>query len=46
MNRIIPLIIVISYIFFIGFFIISVAIYKINQKKIDKIIESYEDENK
>ncbi|WP_239002278.1 hypothetical protein [Photorhabdus khanii] len=41
MNRIIPLIIVISYIFFIGFFIISVAIYKINQRNINKIIELY-----
>ncbi|WP_445374847.1 hypothetical protein ACSLVK_01835 [Photorhabdus tasmaniensis] len=41
MHRIIPLIVVISYISFIGFFIISVAIYKINQHNINKIIELY-----
>ncbi|WP_350306112.1 hypothetical protein [Photorhabdus viridis] len=41
MHKIIPLVVVISYISFIGFFIISVAIYKINQHNINKIIELY-----
>ncbi|MCT8354731.1 MULTISPECIES: hypothetical protein [Photorhabdus] len=41
MNRITFIILVISYISFNLFLIISIAIYKINQKKMDKIIELY-----
>ncbi|KGM29558.1 hypothetical protein KS18_01410 [Photorhabdus luminescens] len=41
MNRITFIILVISCASFIGFFIISAAIYKINQKKMDKIIDLY-----
>ncbi|WP_350306110.1 hypothetical protein [Photorhabdus viridis] len=39
--NILDLITIISVIFFFLFLIISIAIYKINQKKMDKIIESY-----
>ncbi|WP_176414715.1 hypothetical protein [Photorhabdus luminescens] len=41
MNRIIFIILLIFFASFIGFFIISAAIYKINQKKMDEIIELY-----
>ncbi|PQQ27430.1 hypothetical protein [Photorhabdus hindustanensis] len=41
MNRITFIILVISYIFFNLFLIISIVIYKINQKKMDKIIDLY-----
>ncbi|PQQ28478.1 hypothetical protein C6H64_14300 [Photorhabdus luminescens] len=41
MNRITFIILVISYISFNLFLIISIAIYKINQKKMDEIIELY-----
>ncbi|MBS9438552.1 hypothetical protein EAE91_15780 [Photorhabdus noenieputensis] len=44
MNRVIFIILLISCSSFIGFFIISAAIYKINQKKMDKIIELYIEE--
>ncbi|TDB63065.1 MULTISPECIES: hypothetical protein [Photorhabdus] len=44
MNRLIYAIMLILYILFLAFFVVSVAIYKINQKKIDKIIESYIEE--
>ncbi|WP_289993534.1 hypothetical protein [Photorhabdus laumondii] len=44
MNRITFIILVISCASFIGFFIISAAIYKINQKKMDKIIDLYIEE--
>ncbi|AKH65069.1 MULTISPECIES: hypothetical protein [Photorhabdus] len=39
--NILDLITIISVIFFFFFLIISIAIYKINQKKMDEIIESY-----
>ncbi|MBS9433966.1 hypothetical protein [Photorhabdus hainanensis] len=41
MNRITFIILVIYYIFFNLFLIISIVIYKINQKKMDKIIDLY-----
>ncbi|MBS9425328.1 hypothetical protein [Photorhabdus caribbeanensis] len=41
MNRVTFIILLISCASFIGFFIISAAIYKINQKKMDKIIDLY-----
>ncbi|PQQ28477.1 hypothetical protein C6H64_14295 [Photorhabdus luminescens] len=41
MNRVTFIILVISYISFNLFLIISIAIYKINQKKMDKIIDLY-----
>ncbi|KTL62986.1 hypothetical protein AA106_04405 [Photorhabdus laumondii subsp. laumondii] len=41
MNRITFIILVISYTSFNLFLIISIAIYKINQKKMDKIIDLY-----
>ncbi|WP_262980002.1 hypothetical protein [Photorhabdus kleinii] len=41
MNRVTFIILVISFISFNLFLIISIAIYKINQKKMDKIIELY-----
>ncbi|MFD0707690.1 hypothetical protein [Photorhabdus akhurstii] len=44
MNRITFIILVISFISFNLFLIISIAIYKINQKKMDKIIELYIEE--
>ncbi|KTL62987.1 hypothetical protein AA106_04410 [Photorhabdus laumondii subsp. laumondii] len=44
MNRVTFIILVISYISFNLFLIISIAIYKINQKKMDKIIELYIEE--
>ncbi len=44
MNRITFIILVISCASFIGFFIISAAIYKINQKNMDQIIELYIEE--
>ncbi|PQQ28482.1 hypothetical protein C6H64_14320 [Photorhabdus luminescens] len=44
MNRVTYIILFISYISFTIFIIISIAIYKINQKKMDKIIELYIEE--
>ncbi|MEK9495694.1 hypothetical protein V2H77_04375 [Photorhabdus sp. P32] len=41
MNRVTFIILLIFFASFIGFFIISAVIYKINQKKMDKIIELY-----
>ncbi|MBS9438546.1 hypothetical protein EAE91_15750 [Photorhabdus noenieputensis] len=41
MNRVTFIILLISCFSFIGFFIISAVIYKINQKKMDKIIDLY-----
>ncbi|MBS9438549.1 hypothetical protein EAE91_15765 [Photorhabdus noenieputensis] len=41
MNRVTFIILVISYTSFNLFLIISIAIYKINQKKMDKIIDLY-----
>ncbi len=41
MNRIIYTIMLILYILFLTLLVVSIIIYKINQKKMDKIIELY-----